>query len=126
MDEQTGINVAEYAPYMRTARRRVVAERQALQERYARAWALARRAAALLRKRYAAQRVVLFGSLLYRDRFTAHSDVDLAVWGIPWPEYLHALGEVLDLDAEIEVDLVDMACCHAWLRGVIEREGMVL
>jgi predicted nucleotidyltransferase len=124
MSEQ--VHVAEYASYVRAARRRAVAERRALQERYQRAWVLARRVAVLLRERYAAQRVVLFGSLLYQEHFTAHSDVDLAVWGILWPEYLHALGEVLDLDVGIEIDLVDAACCHPLLFDVIENEGVEL
>ncbi len=126
MDKQANAGIVEYAPYIRTARRRAAAERRALQERYQRAWTLARRAATLLRERYAAQRVVLFGSLLHQERFTARLDVDLAVWGLPWPEYLHALGEVLDLDPEIEVDLVDMACCQPWLPEVVEREGVTL
>ena len=75
-------NSSKYEPYVRFAQRRAEAERRAIEERYQRAWALAHRAATLLRKRYAAQRVVLFGSLLNQERFTDRSDVDLAVWGI--------------------------------------------
>ncbi len=116
----------DYTPYLRTARRRAQAEREALAERRQRAWALARQAARLLRERYAAGRIVLFGSLVHEGRFTQHSDVDMAVWGIPWPEYLHALGEVLDLDPEVEINLVDAASCHPAMLTVIEREGVEL
>lgn len=116
----------DYAPYMRTAHRRAQAQRHALAERRQRAWELARRAARLLREWYAARRVVVFGSLVHEDRFTPRSDVDLAVWGISWPDYLHALGEVLDLDPEIEINLVDVAGCRPALQETIEREGVEL
>jgi predicted nucleotidyltransferase len=118
--------VTDYTPYLNTARRRARAQQRAVTERRQRAWDLARQAARLLRERYAAQRVVAFGSLVHEGRFTAHSDVDLAVWGIPWPDYLHALGEMLDLDSRIEINLVDVASCHPALRTVIEREGVEL
>lgn len=52
--------------------------------------------------------------------------MDLAVWGIPWPDYLHALGDVLDLDPELEVNLVDVACCRPALLEAIEQEGVKL
>jgi len=118
--------VMDYTPYLRTARRRAQAEREALLKRRQRAWEVARQAARLLRERYAAPRVVAFGSLVHEGRFTRHSDVDLAVWGIPWPDYLHALGDVLDLDPDIEINLVDMASCRPAIREAIEREGMEL
>jgi predicted nucleotidyltransferase len=126
MEEPTNVDAAKYEPYLRAARRRVAAEQRSLDLRYKHAWLLARQVAFFLREHYAAQRVVLFGSLLDRARFTTHSDVDLAVWDIPWPEYLHALGDVLDWVDEIEIDLVDVTCCSPQLRGVIEREGIEL
>lgn len=116
----------DYTTYQRAEARRVIAKQHAVQARYQCAWGAARRAAELLRQRYAAQRVVVFGSLLHQDRFGAHSDVDIAVWGIPWPAYLHALGEVLELEEGIEINLVDIECCHSLLREAIEREGQDL
>ena len=53
-----------------TARRRKAQEDQDVTCRRARAWALARRAATLLREQFGATRVVLFGSLVYEDGFT--------------------------------------------------------
>lgn len=126
MREHVETTVEDYTSYVCAARRRAAAERQKIQDRYQRAWALARRAATLLRQRYAAQRVALFGSLLHQEHFTARSDVDLAVWGIPWPAYLHALADVSELDTDIAIDVVDVTCCHALLREVIESEGVEL
>lgn len=116
----------DYTPYLRTARRRAQAEQEAVVERRRRAWELARQAAQLLRERYAARRIVVFGSLVHEGRFTQRSDVDMAVWGIPWPDYLHALGDVLDLDQEIEINLVDVASCRPAILAAIEEEGIEL
>lgn len=116
----------DHTPYLRTARRRAQAKRRALTERRKRAWEAVHQASRLLRERYAARRVVVFGSLVHEGRFTSRSDVDLAVWDIPWPDYLHALGEVMDLDPEIEINLVDVACCRPAIREAIEREGIEL
>ena len=116
----------DYTPYLRTALHRLQVERLALVKRRRRGWELAHSAARLLRDRYDAHRVVVFGSLVHKDRFTLWSDVDLAVWGIPWPGYLRAMGEVLDLDSEIEVNLVDVATCRPVVREAIEREGVEL
>ena len=44
----------------------------------------------------------------------------------PWLDYLHVLGEVLDLGPEIEINLVDVASCRPVIREVIEREGVEL
>ncbi|MFA5787792.1 MAG: nucleotidyltransferase domain-containing protein [Actinomycetota bacterium] len=99
------------------------AEQEGLQRRE-RAWKLARRAARLLRERFGATRVVVFGSLVHEDCFTRWSDVDVAAWGLRPADTFRAMGAVADLDADIEVNLVDMGACRASLRDVIEREGI--
>ncbi len=52
-------------------------ERQA-EERFEQAWEVAYRAARLLRERFGATRVVVFGSLAHRAWFRPWSDIDLA------------------------------------------------
>jgi uncharacterized protein len=101
-------------------------ERVALAEREVRAWELARQAAALLRRQFAAGRVVVFGSLVHPGLFTEWSDVDLAVWGLGLEDTLRALGAVHDLSAEIALNLVDIATCRPSFLEVIEREGVAL
>lgn len=52
----------------------------------------AERIAAMLREKFGATRVVLFGSLV-TDRFSANSDIDLAVDGLAPADYFLALAE---------------------------------
>ncbi|GFN24292.1 nucleotidyltransferase family protein [Thermanaeromonas sp. C210] len=97
-----------------------------LTERYKEAWKVAARAAAILKERYGAQKVVAFGSLVDRSRFTRWSDVDLAVWGIPDERFYAAVGAVTGLSEKFRVDLVDPEACRESLRRAIESEGVEL
>ncbi|MGB9858895.1 MAG: nucleotidyltransferase family protein [Moorellaceae bacterium] len=92
--------------------------------RYEEAWKLARRAASLLKERFGAQKVVVFGSLTDRSRFTEWSDVDLAVWGVPDELFYAAVGAVIGLSADFMVDLVDAEDCPDKIRKSIESEGV--
>ncbi|HFD38224.1 MAG TPA: nucleotidyltransferase domain-containing protein [Anaerolineae bacterium] len=112
--------------YKRTARTRWQAEKADAQARRERAWRLAHRAAALLKDEYGVQRIVVFGSLVHPDRFTRWSDVDLAAWGLTARNWLQASAAVRGLSDEIELNLVDIACCAPELLAAIEREGMQL
>jgi predicted nucleotidyltransferase len=70
--------------------------------------------------------VVVFGSLVHRGCFTPWSDVDLAAWGVRPEETFRAIGTVMDLDAEIEINLVDVETCSSSLLTMIEQEGVDL
>ncbi len=120
------ITPAEMDAYREAARQRHIAEKERLCERRQRAWGLARQAARLLEEHFNAKRVVIFGSLAHEDRFNSWSDVDIAAWGLRPEDIWRALGAVMDLDPDIEVNLVDIACCRPALRAVIEREGIDL
>lgn len=116
----------EMAVYRATARRRWVQEQRELAQRRERAWELARQAARLLKAQFGATRVVIFGSLVHEDCFTPWSDVDIAAWGIAPEDTFRAIGAVMDLGGDIEVNLVDMGACRPSLRAVIELEGVEL
>ena len=108
--------------YRRTARERSVARQQRMRERRERAWAVARRAAALLKAEYGATRVVVFGSLINPFRFHAHSDIDLAVWGIN-ERYLDAVDRLQRLGTDIAIDVVEFEHARPGLQAIIERDG---
>ena len=97
-----------------------------MERRRERAWQVARRAAALLRDRFGATRVVAFGSLARGEGFTRWSDVDIAAWGISPSDTFRAVAAVLDVDSEIQVNLVDVAICRPALLASIERDGIDL
>jgi len=98
----------------------------AVAERRERAWEVARAAAGLLKIRYGATRVVVFGSLAQKTPFTPWSDIDLAVWGIKPEQYFAAAGAVMDmgLDSGIKVDLVDPENCSKEFQADIEVDGI--
>ena len=116
----------DVTPYLAHARRRAEQQRRETEARYHRAWELARQAAALLKSRFGASRVVLFGSLLDKQHFRRWSDVDLAAWGLPGITYYKAQSALLDLDPTISIDLVDPESCSPNLRKVILQEGIDL
>lgn len=81
-------------------------------------------AAALLVDRYGARRVVLFGSLA-DGTYSEHSDVDLAVEGMPSAAYFQALAELMALFGG-PVDLVRIEEAGSSLRAHIEEVGRPL
>lgn len=112
--------------YKHTAQARWQIQRAQQRLRQQQAWQLAREAAKLLKEEYDAERVVVFGSLTHSDRFSTRSDVDLAAWGLTAANWLRARAKVRNLSSEIELNLVDVACCLPELLAIIEREGMLL
>lgn len=116
----------EVADYRTAARRRSEQEGLELTLREERAWALARQAAALLREQFGVEQVVVFGSLVHKGCFTPWSDVDIATWGLFPKDTFRAIGSVADIDAEIDLNLVDTGTCSSSLLKTIEKEGVPL
>lgn len=120
------ISPEQMAEYRASYKKRQEAERQKLDERFERAWEVARRGADLLRSQFKAEKVVVFGSLTNRELFHIRSDIDLAVWGLSDEQHWRALGMMLDLSPEFTVDLVSLVDASESLRQAIEREGVEL
>ena len=120
------LTAEELEVFRAAARRRRAAEKAALAQREQRAWELARLAAALLRERFGAGRVVVFGSLVHPGCFTERSDVDLAAWGLQPHDTLRAMGAVMDLGQEIPLNLVDVNICRPVILEAIERDGVAV
>jgi uncharacterized protein len=99
-------------------------ENQILTERREEAWELARQAAALLREKYNATRIVVFGSLVKKEMFTPWSDVDIAAWGIAPEHTFKAIADILWMASKIGINLVDVNTCSANLLASIEHEGV--
>jgi len=112
--------------YLITARQKREKEHRDLLLREERAWVAARNAAALLKERFRATKVVIFGSLVHKGTFTRWSDVDIAAWGISPEDTFRAIGAVMEMSSDIEVNLVDVGTCRPNLLTVIEEEGVEL
>lgn len=114
------------AAYKRTAARRWQEKKERSAERRQRALRLAEEAAAFLRADYGVTDVILFGSLVHSHRFTATSDIDLAVHDIPKDRYFEAVARLQDLSPEFKIDLVDLRNCASAFREAIEAKGKLL
>lgn len=82
--------------------------------------------ARLLRERFGATRVVVFGSLTRRAWFGAWSDIDLAAWDIPADRFYRAVAAVTGVSPDFAVDLVDPESYRPAVRRSIEQEGIDL
>ena len=94
-------------------------------ERWARAQARLPALATLLRQRFDAKKIKIFGSLVDKSSYTRWSDIDLAAWGIAPRQFHRAFEAVNDLSPDIKVDLVDPPRCGSpALVQIIEAEGI--
>lgn len=102
-------------------------EKQA-EERWKKAWELVPQFAAILKEKFGATQVVVFGSLTDKRRYTPWSDVDLAVWGIASNQFYQAIETLNELDSEFKVDLVDPddRVCRTSVKQAIERTGVII
>jgi predicted nucleotidyltransferase len=82
-----------------------------------------REVAAVLRARFGARRVVLFGSLAHAAWFARDSDVDLAVEGVAAGQYWEAWRVAEAMIPDRPVDLVELEMAGDGLRKAIERYG---
>ena len=83
-------------------------------------------AAALLKERFGATRVVLFGSLAHRAWSASDSDVDLAVAGLRGDDYWQAWREVEAVFGNRRVDLIELETASGSLRAAVDRYGVAL
>jgi predicted nucleotidyltransferase len=114
--------------YLEAARRRPAPPEITPAERRARERLLerVREAAAALKARYGARRVVLFGSLAHAAWFMPDSDVDLAVEGLAGDDYWQAWRLVEEIIGDRPVDLIEIEMVGESLKRAIRRYGMEL
>jgi predicted nucleotidyltransferase len=114
--------------YLEAARRRPTPPEVTPAERRARERLLdrVREAAAVLKARYGARRVVLFGSLAHAAWFMPDSDVDLAVEGLAGDDYWRAWRLVEEIIGDRPVDLIEIEMVGESLKRAIERYGIEL
>jgi len=112
--------------YKATARRRLKREQEQLSLSYSQKWALAKKAARLLKEEFGAQRVVAFGSITQKELFHLYSDLDIAVWGLDEKKYYHAVAPLLEIDPAQRLDLIRIEDARDSLRSVIDQEGFLL
>ena len=85
-----------------------------------------RQAAAAIKGRFGARRVILFGSLAHAGWFAPDGDVDLAVEGLAGEDYWSAWGLVEEIIGDKPVDLIEVETAAEPLRRAIARHGVDL
>jgi predicted nucleotidyltransferase len=85
-----------------------------------------RKAAAILKTRFGARRVLLFGSLAQPLWFRADSDVDLAVEGVKAQDYWTAWQAVEEIIEDRSVDFIEIETVGKSLRQTIQNYGLEL
>lgn len=123
---QTNVPHSEYAPYIAGLVARERQRRRRLRQRAAQAMEVARRSATLLRQHYKVTRIRVFGSVLEPERFYEHSDIDLAVEGLPADAYLRAWALLNGPGIEFEINLITPEECRPVIWESVEREGVDL
>lgn len=91
---------------------------------YEDSWNQARKIAKILKNKYGAETIIVFGSMTEKNRFHKRSDIDLAVEGIPDEKFYEAYGEITGKLSDFKVDLVDIKDCKKSLLSAIEKEGI--
>jgi predicted nucleotidyltransferase len=120
------LTLQQMAVYRNAAKRRHKELQAQMAQLSGIAWEDARRAAELLRERFHVTRVVVFGSLVHEGCFTRWSDIDVAAWGIAPEDTFRAIGVIMDMETNFEVNLVDINIARPALIEAIEREGVVI
>ena len=92
--------------------------------RWKKAWRLIPELARLLREKFGATQILIFGSAVSGDYFSAESDIDIAAWGIPIAQYLSAVLAVNEFHDDFKVDLLDPTLCRLTLQERIEEDGI--
>lgn len=101
-------------------------ESHLLEQSRRQAWILVRKASELLKKKFGADKVIVFGSLANQVNFTLWSDIDLSAWGIPIDRFYTAVAEVADLSSHFKIDLIDPETCKPAVRDAILTDGIEL
>ena len=112
--------------YKATAKQRWKQEQHELSLSYSQKWALAKKAAELLKEKFGAQRVVVFGPITKKELYHLHSDLDLAVWGLDKKLFHRAVAKLLELDLSQRIDLVRLEDARDSLRSAIEQECVLV
>ena len=87
-------------------------------------WERIKKASQLLKTRFGARRVVLFGSLAFSPEFRKTSDVDLAVEELKKGSYWEAWRVAEEVIDDHSVDLIEIETATESLRRAIDRYGV--
>ncbi|MFZ5910753.1 MAG: nucleotidyltransferase family protein [Chloroflexota bacterium] len=128
VEQEMSLTVASLPPvdlvrYRKALKNRIGIMRCQADSRFQKASDIASRAAIILKRDFGVKKVLVFGSLVHPHLFHAHSDIDLAVWGLTGRDYYRAVGILQGLDPDISVDIIAFEEASKSMQETILREG---
>jgi uncharacterized protein len=93
--------------------------------RFLKARAALKKAVNVLVNKYNVRKIMLIGSLLDKERFGFHSDIDLCVEGLPDKLYFKAVGELLLTADEFEIDIIPFETLPPDTRELMKRGEVI-
>lgn len=108
--------------------REAIEKRQAEEIEFIRSDAMekARKVAAMLKEKYGAKKVILFGSIVKSDYLHERSDIDLLVYGIKMEDLLKAGAAAWTISGRFDVDIVPAEKADEYLLHRALEEGIEL
>ena len=101
-----------------------LAQSESLGVRRRKALYVAKQAASILRRKFGAKSVMVFGSLVSTEAFTLWSDIDLAAWGIAPDEFYLAVAAITGLSPDFKIDLVEPDNCREAIKDAVLKQGI--
>lgn len=90
-----------------------------------RAWEAAHYVATVLYEKHGASKVAVFGSLAEQEWFHEHSDIDIAVWGIPHEPKLKTIRQTLNnKDKSHRFDLIDYEYVKEYFQNRVKQQAI--
>lgn len=86
----------------------------------------ARRVAAMLKEKYGAKRIILFGSIIKSDYLHEKSDIDLLVYGIKSEDLLRAGADAWKISGRFDVDIIPAEIAYKNILKRALEEGIKL
>ncbi|MEL6161818.1 MAG: nucleotidyltransferase domain-containing protein [Cyanobacteria bacterium J06623_5] len=116
----------EYQPYVAHVKQRKAERRSQLKKRHQAGLKKAKELADILKADFGATQVVLFGSMRSVNTIRMKSDIDLAVWNLPFEDHINALTVLMAHASPFEVDLVRIEEASPSLQSHILKNGIAL
>ncbi len=86
----------------------------------------AKKVAAMLKEKYGAKKVILFGSIVKSDYLHEKSDIDLLVYGIKPEDFLRAGADAWKISGRFDVDIVPAEIAYKNILKRALEEGIEL
>ena len=116
----------KYQPYVARRQQQKVEMRSRIKRRHQLGLQRAAELASILKSEFGVTKVSLFGSMLSVNDIHMASDIDIAVWGLRYADYIPALSKLMTATPEFSVDLVRIEEASPSLSAYILEKGLVI